>query len=275
MRQKRLFFVVFLALASGAVAGYSILQYLRQRPTPLIASASGETRSVVVASRDMALGELLSEADVRLVDWPAAALPEGYATSIPEVVGRGLIAEMRTNEPILDVKLADAGMGAGLPPLIPPGMRALTVKVDEVVGVAGFVTPQTRVDVILTLTPPGGNEAISKTILQNIPALAAGQTIQRNEEGEPILVTTVTVLVDLEQAEKLVLASTQGRIQMALRNPLDLETAETDGQRVSGLLSGTRRPGRSTVRTGATSAATAPGIIEMYQGGVRTLISYQ
>ncbi len=142
----------------------------------------------------------------------------------------------RTNEPILDAKLADAAEGGGLPPLIPPGMRALSVRVDEVVGVAGFVTPQTRVDVILTITPSGSSDARSKVILQNIRALAAGQEIRRDEDGKPMTVTVVTVLVTPEQAEKLVLASTQGRIQMALRNMLDLDEVDTPGERVSGLL---------------------------------------
>jgi pilus assembly protein CpaB len=274
MRQRRLFLVLILAVASGALAGYSILQYLRQRPTPLIASEARDTRPVVVANRDMGLGEVVGEEDVRVVEWPASSLPEGYSGSVPEVAGRGLISEIRRNEPILAVKLADAGLGGGLPPLIPPGMRALAVKVDEVIGVAGFVTPQTRVDVILTMTPPGGSENVSKVILQNIQALAANQQIQRTEDGEPIISTVVTVLVDLEQAEKLVLASTQGRIQMALRNTLDLESVETEGLRASNLLSAPRRPAASTVRTGATQESRAPSIIEMYRGGVRTLITY-
>ena len=136
-------------------------------------------------------------------------------------------------EPVLESKLADLAAGGGLPPLIPEGMRALSVRVDEVIGVAGFVTPQTRVDVILTMTPIGSDDPVSKVILQNVQALAAGQVIQRNEEGEPMLVTVVTVLVTLEEAEKLVLATNQGRIQMALRNTLDLEEIETPGERAS------------------------------------------
>ncbi len=274
MRQKRLSLVLLLAVLSGAVAGYSILTYLRQRPTRLIAAESNRSSlPVVVAARDLDLGQVVTEDDVRLVDWPSDAVPEGYARSLNEVVGRGLIAELRTNEPVLNSKLAGAAEGAGLPPLIPTGMRALSVRVDEVVGVAGFVTPQTRVDVILTIQPNGSAEPRSKVILQNVRALAAGQEIRRDEDGKPMTVTVVTVLVTPEDAEKLVLASTQGRIQMALRNTLDLETVETDGERVSSLF-GTRRPG-ATVRTGTTAATNnSPSIIEMYKGGVRTLISY-
>ncbi|MEJ2205617.1 MAG: Flp pilus assembly protein CpaB [Gemmatimonadota bacterium] len=275
MKKKRVLFVLLLAITSGLVAGYSVIQYLDQRPTAIIASDSrGSTQPVVVAVRDLGLGQLITEDDLRVIEWPAGSVPTGYASVPGEVVGRGVIEAIRANEPILETKLADSGMGAGLPPLIPEGMRALSVKVDEVIGVAGFVTPQTRVDVILTMTPQGTKDPASKVILQNIQALAAGQEIRKNEEGEPMIVAVVTVLVTLEQAEKLVLAANQGRIQMALRNTLDLETVETDGQFASGLFLGTsRRIRRSSVRTGTPPAA--QGFLEMYHGGVRTLVSYQ
>jgi pilus assembly protein CpaB len=271
MRQNRLFLVLLLAVVSGAVAGYSILEFLRQRPTRLIAAEpSGGNLPVVIAARDMGLGEVINEDDVRVVDWPAGSVPEGYARSIPEIVGRGVISELRTNEPVLTTKLADAAEGAGLTPLIDPGMRAVSVRVDDVIGVAGFVLPQTRVDIILTMA--SGSETRSQVILQNVKALGAGTELRRDENGEPLKVTVVTVHVTPDDAEKLVLASTQGRIQMALRNMLDVETIETSGERVSGLFSTGRRSG--TVRTGEAGASSAPSIIEMYKGGVRTLISY-
>jgi pilus assembly protein CpaB len=276
MKKKRVLFVLLLAITSGLVAGYSVIQYLNQRPTSIIASDSrGATQPVVVAVRDLGLGQLITDDDVKAIEWPAGAVPTGYAGAPGEVVGRGVIEAIRANEPILESKLADSGMGAGLPPLIPTGMRAVSVKVDEVIGVAGFVTPTTRVDVILTMTPQGTKDPASKVILQNIQALAAGQEIRKNEEGEPMIVAVVTVLVTLEQAEKLVLAANQGRIQMALRNTLDLETVETRGQYASGLfIDAFRRTTRATaVRTG--TAAATEGFLEMYHGGVRTLVSYQ
>jgi pilus assembly protein CpaB len=276
MKKKRVLFVLLLAITSGLVAGYSVIQYLNQRPTSIIASDSrGATQPVVVAVRDLGLGQLITDDDVKVIEWPAGAVPTGYAGAPGEVVGRGVIEAIRANEPILESKLADSGMGAGLPPLIPTGMRAVSVKVDEVIGVAGFVTPTTRVDVILTMTPQGTKDPASKVILQNIQALAAGQEIRKNEEGEPMIVAVVTVLVTLEQAEKLVLAANQGRIQMALRNTLDLETVETRGQYASGLfIDAFRRTTRATaVRTG--TAAATEGFLEMYHGGVRTLVSYQ
>lgn len=275
MKTNRVYLILTLAIVSGAVAGYSALRYLQDRPTTLMAAeAPTEATPVVVAVRDVGLGEVLAEADLEIIDWPSETVPNGYARSAAEVVGRGVVSEIRTNEPILETKLADGAAGGGLPPLIPPGMRAMSVRVDDVVGVAGYVTPQTRVDVILTVTPPGSQDPVSKVILQNTLALAAGTEVQRNEEGEPMEVTVVTLLVDPEESEKLALASTQGRIQMALRNTLDLETVDTRGERIAGLLSNAVRPGRAAVRTGSTGPASAPGILEMYQGGVRTLISY-
>jgi pilus assembly protein CpaB len=276
MRRKRVFFVLLLAIASGLLAGYSVMQYLQERPTALIASEPRRnSEPVVIVTRNVGLGEVLREEDLRVIDWPAGMVPQGYASATNEVIGRGVLSDIRMNEPVLDAKLADVGMGGGLPPLIPTGMRALSVRVDEVIGVAGFVTPQTRVDVILTMNPIGSNDPVSKVILQNIQALAAGQEIQRNEEGEPMLVTVVTVLVTLEEAEKLVLAANQGQIQMALRNTLDLEEVATPGERASRLFVGTVRGGfRPGVRTGATGPAQEESIIEMYRGGVRTLVAY-
>jgi pilus assembly protein CpaB len=275
MRRKRTLLALALAIVSGLVAGVATIRYLQDRPTPLLASESiAGTQPVAVAARDMGVGEVLKTEDVRLVDWPAGSVPAGYAGSIAEVLGRSLITEVSVNEPFMATKLADTGL-FGLVPLIPAGMRALSVRVDEVVGVAGFVTPRTRVDVILTMTVPGGRDPTSKVILQNVQTLAAGQEIQQNAEGQPMTVTVVTVLVTPEEAEKLTLAASQGKIQMALRNTLDLETIETAGQYASRLFTGT--PGSTAarvIRRAPTTAASSESIIEMYQGGVRTLISY-
>ena len=276
MRKKRTLLVLILAIVSGSLAGYSALRYLQDRSTPLlIASPPEKTQSVVVATRDLPLGSTLTENDVQVVAWPASATPVGYATSVAEVVGRSLITDITLNEPVLAAKLADTGLH-GMIPLIEPGMRALSVKVDEVVGVAGFVTPGTRVDVILIMQPPGERESTGKVILQNIQALAANQQITEGENGQPIVSTVVTVLVAPDQAEKLALAATKGRIQMALRHTLDLESIQTEGERESRLFrtetGGTPRP---AARVGTTSRATSESIIEMYRGGARTLITYR
>src|SRR5690606_16244523 len=151
-------------------------------------------------------------------------LPVGYYGSSAEVIGRGLITPVAANEPLMATKLADIESGGGLPIVIPEGMRALSVRVDEVIGVAGFVLPGTRVDVLLTITPPTGTNQIPVTriILQTIQTLASGQTIQRDADGTPQTVSVVTLLVSPDQAERLALASTEGRIQLALRNTLDM-----------------------------------------------------
>jgi len=276
MKNTRMLLIMALAIIFGLGAGYSALNYLGENSTPLLPSGngSGDSQPVVLASRDLPLGTVLEEADLMVVDWPGATLPAGFASSSEELLGRSLIANVLTNEVILATKLADAGL-YGLIPLIPPGMRALSVKVDEVVGVAGFVTPQTFVDVILIMTPPGSREAVSKVILQNIQALAAGQEIQETADGSPITVTVVTVLVTPEEAERLALAAKEGRIQMALRNTLDQEEVETSGERTSRLFTGrTAARSRSVVRSTSTPTTPQESIIEVYRGGVRTLISY-
>lgn len=278
MRRNRVLIVLALAILSGSIAGYSALRFMQERPTPLVASEPRSTQPVVVAARDLALGDVVSEEDVRMVEWPGDVIPEGYASTVPEVLGRGVLTSVTMNEPLLEAKLGDVGVGGGMPLIIPEGMRAVSIRVNDVIGVAGFAIPQTRVDVLLTITPPGGDNPITKIVLQNVPMLALDQTIHRDEEGNPIPATVATVLVTPEDAEKLVHAAAQGSIQMALRNVLDLEAITTDGSRVSSLLGTTSGGGGGRGRTvrvpPTTEADTTSGIIEVYRGGVRTLISY-
>ena len=254
MRRNRVGFIIVLALASGLLAGYSALQYLQSRPTSLVAAeAPGVERPVVVAARDIPLGALLDPEDLTVIDWPSEAIPAGFQAQMSDLVGRAAIAPMRRNEPILETKLAGVGSSGGLPAVIPDGMRALSVRVDEVVGVAGFVTPGTRVDVLVTLTGAQAS-AQTKSILQNIQTLAAGQVYQQDPEGNPQAVTVVTLLVSPEEAEILTLASNQGRIQMALRASLDLEEVETRGVRVTELFRA-RGGGGTQVRRAAPTIA--------------------
>jgi len=275
MKMTRVLLILALAVLSGLAAGYAALRYMGDRPMPVqISSSRGETVPVVLASQDLPLGKVLEDPDLRVVEWPAGAIPTGFAGSKEELIGRSLITDVQTNEAILASKLADSGL-RGIIPLIPPGMRALSIRVDQVVGVAGFVTPQTRVDVILIMTPQGSNDPVSKVILQNVQALAAGQEIQQTEDGRPVIVPVVTVLVTPADAEKLALASNEGEIRLALRNTLDLESVETAGERASRLFAGAVSPvARPTVRTGATAPTAQESVIEIYRGGVRTLVAY-
>jgi pilus assembly protein CpaB len=275
MKRRKILISLALAIFSGILAGYSALRYLEERPAALVASEPrDEGAPIVIAANDLEVGAVVREEDVRLVRWPSDAVPEGYATSASEVVGRGVITPVRLNEPLLGSKLAELGSGGGLPITIPPGMRAVSVRVDDVIGVAGFVLPSTRVDVLVTMTPPGSQDPASRVILQNVQAVAAGQEIQRDEDGTPMTVTVITLLVTPENAERLVLAASQGRIQMALRNTLDVDSTDTSGSRASGLMTGPRRPSGATRPAAPRTPAPPPSVIEIFRGGVRTLISY-
>lgn len=275
MKTTRVLLILALAVISGLAAGYAALRYLSDRPMPVTMSSSrGETVPVVLASQDLPLGRVLEDSDLRVVDWPSGAVPEGFATSKEELVGRSLVDNVQTNEAILASKLADSGL-RGIIPLISEGMRALSIRVDQVVGVAGFVTPQTRVDVILIMNPVGGSDPVSKIILQNIRTLAAGEEIRETEDGRPVTVPVVTVLVTPAEAEKLALAASEGEIRLALRNTMDMESVETAGERASRLFAGGETPlARPAVRTGSTIPTGRESIIEIYRGGVRTLVSY-
>src|SRR3989442_7737202 len=235
MRQHRMGIVFFLAMTSGGLAAYLKLRYLRDQKALIAAEPKGA--SVIVAARDLSVGTIVRAADVRVVRWPGIATRLGYLGPVEAVVGRGVITPVRANEPLLDGKLADRAAGGGLSVSIPEGMRAVSVKVDEVIGVAGFVLPGTRVDVVVTLPPrAGGNEATAQGILQNIPALAAGESTQPDAQGKPHGFTMITLLVTPEQSRALILQSNQWRIQLALRNTLDLAMVETSGARAASLL---------------------------------------
>lgn len=262
------------ASLSGVLAGYVALVYVSEEPAPL--EAASPSRTVVVASRDIPAGGILRREDVETVSWPGSALPEGFATQPGEVVGRGLIVEVRENEPLLAWKLADKEAGGGLSITIPEGMRAVSVEVDEVVGVAGFVLPGTRVDVIATVMPgTDRTRTTTRIILQNIRAMAADQRYQQDIDGEPQYVTVVTLLVTPEQAEELTLAATEGRIQLALRNTLDAEEVETQGRQITALLRGAGpRPSQAPAASNAAPPADPERVIESYEGGQRTLLKF-
>jgi pilus assembly protein CpaB len=273
--------LLFLALASGGAAAWLSLGYLRRETQPLLNSASTAGKAVV-AAKDLAVGTVLTEADVRVIDWPGNAVPPGLISAPQEAIGRGVMTGMRLNEPFLESKLAPRGTGGGLPILIDEGRRALSIRVDDVVGVAGFVVPGTRVDIRLTMQTEASREPQTKAILQNIQALAAGQSVQVDVEGKPQQVPVVTLLVTPEQAETLTLASSQGRIQMALRNQLDTLQIRTTGARVSALFGPVRAAQppqvlglrRSTATPREAPAATQETIVEGFRGGERTLTRF-
>jgi pilus assembly protein CpaB len=229
---------------------------------------------VVVAGRDLPVGSIVTREDLEIIDWPSGALPEGFVSQPGEVVGRGVISDVRRNEPLLSAKLASKEAGGGLAITIPEGLRAMSVEVDEVIGVAGFVLPGTRVDVLATVMP-GNNrsETTTRIILQKIPVLTADQSYQTDPGGDPVLVTVVTLLVDPHEAEALTLAATEGKIQLALRNTLDSDSVSTRGMRINTLVQGQVR----SAPAAGTPVPTRPPedtVVETYKGGSRTLVKF-
>jgi pilus assembly protein CpaB len=231
----RVFIVLALAVTVGGVFALATYNYVQKTPGKTVTMP---TRPVVVAAGDLDIGAEIGRDDVRVIEWPATSVPADAIGKADEVIGRGLIVPVVQNEPILPQKLASKEAGAGLPPAIPPGLRAVSVRVNEVIGVAGYVLPGTHVDVVVTVSPTQQQgDMTSKVILTNVLVLAAGTKIERaTDKDKPMPVTVVTLLVDPEEAERLTLAASEGKIQLALRNPLDRATPVTRGIRPAALL---------------------------------------
>jgi pilus assembly protein CpaB len=210
-----------LAVASIALVLSVVVTFLTYRMLRDRLQRPEEMTTVVTAAQKVALGSRLTEADLRVSPWPKTARMEGSFQDPKQLVGRGVIVAMVPNEPILEAKLAPTGAGAGLTTAIPEGMRALAIKVNDVIGVAGFVIPGTRVDIILS--GQLANQQVSKIILENVQVLAAGQSVEQDPNGKPMNVSVITLLVTPDDAQKLALASGEGRLQLALRNPLDMD----------------------------------------------------
>jgi pilus assembly protein CpaB len=216
MDRTRLMIIGLLALALGAFVSFSVYRTLQARS----ATTAEPGSDVLVATSDISVGTKLGDGDVKVIKLPASGIPPNAVGRKAQVIGRGVIVPIAKGEFILPSKLAGENGGSGLPGLIPPGMRAVSVRVNEVVAVAGFVVPGTRVDVLLTGTP-GGGEQQTTTVLENVAVIAAGQRLERSASGEAQQVPVITLLVSPEDAQKVTLASTEGRIQLTLRNPLD------------------------------------------------------
>jgi pilus assembly protein CpaB len=231
----RVFIVLALAVAAGGTFAFGTYRYMQNVPARTV---EVPTSKVVVAAGDLQLGAELKNTDLKTIQWPTGNVPEGSFSNPEELVGRGLVMPVVQNEPFLPSKLAPKEAGAGLPPVIAPGYRALSVRVNDVVGVAGYVLPGTRVDVVATVNPTQQpTDVTSKVILTNVLVLAAGTKIERDGEGnKPIQVAVVTLLVNPDEAERLTLASTEGKIQLALRNPMDQTAPNTTGVRPAGLM---------------------------------------
>src|SRR5271170_518024 len=201
-----------------------------------------DQKDVVVATRPLGVGWMIKPADVKIEKVPADAFPKGAFAKVEDVLDRPVISNVLLDEPILEGRLAAKGSGLGLAPTIPVGLRAVTVRVNDVAGVAGFVLPGMKVDVLVTGHPPNAEGTMTTTCLQNILVLSAGQTMTPDSRGETIQAPTVTLLVDPEQAETLTLANSEGRIQLVLRNSSDQTIEKTSGRFVSELYGSQRKP---------------------------------
>jgi pilus assembly protein CpaB len=222
---------------SLVVAGGASLAVYRQVQAIPVREVEVRSYFVAVAARPLTLGAMLTASDVKLVAWPASSPVAGGYSTVEEVVNRGLTAPVVENEPITSAKLAPIEAGAGLPPTITAGMRAISVKVNEVIGVAGFVVPGTHVDVLVTLSRQQA-DSVSRVVVSNIQVLTAGTKYDQDsaKDGRPVPSTVVTLLVTPDDAERIALAASVGSIMLTLRNPLDKDLTETKGTHVAALM---------------------------------------
>jgi pilus assembly protein CpaB len=239
MRNKRLIIALTGAVVCGLIGVMLITRYLSS-----VQAYTKDLGNVVVAKTEIQLGEKIAAEHLALAPIPNGSAPEGAFRNMEKLIGRVAIMPVGVREVITNTKLAPEGMGAGLSAVIPEGYRAMTVKVDDVVGVSGFVMPGSFVDVIAVILPPPQQGAanqgpISKIVLQNIKVLASGTKIDSPEnQREPSAVKAVTLQVTPEQAEKLVLATNEGKLQLVMRNYTDQEGTQTKGANKASLLSG-------------------------------------
>ena len=268
---RRVITILLSAFVIAAVCSILVYRLVVNR----IAAPHQPTARVVAAAGDIKLGTVLSADDLTTVQMQGV-LPKGAILNAKDAVGRGVLTNIYQGEPIMESRLAAPGSGGGLAATIPPGMRACAVKVDEVVGVAGFATPGMRVDVLVSGNPPGTSSTSEgskvNTLLQNIEVLSAGTDIQKDAAGKPQQVQVVNLLVTPAQAQVLSLASSQTHIQLVLRNPLDTEVAQIPGSAVANLFSNAPQP--KPVRTAAPGNAhkASPQVylIEVFNGSKRT-----
>jgi pilus assembly protein CpaB len=232
-RRSRHLVVLVVAVATASLASFFMYR-VAVAPAQLGAQ---QPQPVVVAARSLTLGTPVTEQDVKIVRWPADSPVPGSIGNLNEVVNRGLLVAVRQNEPITSDKLAATQAGSGLPPAIPPGMRAMSVKVNDVIGVAGFVVPGSRVDVVVTMRR--GEGGVTRTVANNVQVLLVGtRQDQENRQADtkPKDSTVATLMVTPKDAELIALAQSEGQIMLALRNPLDTEPTVTAGAKTEELL---------------------------------------
>jgi pilus assembly protein CpaB len=238
-RGVRALIVVVIALVTAAIASYAVYRGIQRIPVREVEIGSVP---VVVATKALPVGVLIGPNDVRTVAWPQRNPIQGSFAKTEDVVGRGLLTAVLENEPVTTAKLAAKEAGAGLAPTIPIGMRAISVKVNEIVGVAGFLVPGAHVDVLTTVDQR--EEVVTRIVVSNLQVLAAGTRVDQQEaqQGKPIPTTVVTLLATPEDAERVALAAKDNRLLLVLRNPLDIAPTTTPGVRLAALMGPPAQP---------------------------------
>lgn len=288
---RRVLVIVSCALVLSVCASYLVYRAFGARA---ITGKPLPTAELLVAGRDLVVGTLIHDADLKMAAWPGPP-PKGAILKRDGFLDRSVVSAIYEGEPVTENRLAPKGSGGGLAATIPPGMRACAVKVNEVVGVAGFVVPGMRVDVLITGLPPGGSTLSGptvRTLLQNIQVLSAGTNFQRDQEGKPEQVQVVNLLVTPTDAEILSLAGNETHIQLVLRNPTDTQVSGLPGTMMADLFGAVRKP--EPVRFArprsappvvhpappppppviAQPAAPRPYTIEVSNGSVHTQVSF-
>ena len=268
---RRLLIILLSAFLIAAASTYLVWRMVGTR---LSASKPQSTTSLVAAARDIKIGMILAPADLKTIS-VVGTPPPGSILDPKNAIGRGVISNLFAGEAIVDNRLAPMGSGGGLAATIKEGMRACAVRVDEVVGVAGFVTPGMRVDVLVSGVPPnapsGNQDTQTRTILQNIEVLSAGTDIQKDAEGKPQQVQVVNLLVTPEQAQMLALAAGQMHIQLVLRNPLDTKITDVQDTAMTSLFTGGKpAPSPKAVARKAKPAAPQPFTITVINGATKS-----
>ena len=269
---RRLVGVFAFALAVASATSFIVYRLILSHvQAPVAARAVIPANTLLVASRDLQVGALIRDSDVQLIAWPGE-VPKDAIKVRADIVGRGVTSPVFEKEPFPEQRLAPRGAGAGLASTIPVGKRAVALRVNDVVGLAGFVLPGMHVDVLIAGSAPGEgnlNGTRCRTVLQNIEVLSAGQHLEKSLEGKPDPVEVVNLLVTPDEAEVLNLASTETKVQLVLRNPLDTEEQVTHGTSLTSLF-GQREIGRPVaprlVAPVPVIAAPPPATVEVFSG---------
>jgi pilus assembly protein CpaB len=270
MQNRRAFLFLILAVALGVSAAFTAQRWLEQQRTKPVAGQS-ETQPVAVMREPLQVGQVVHGRQLATVDWPVAYVPQGAHADPAQLEGRVLRRPLAAGEPVLESALLPEGARAGLVSVIEPTHRALSVRVDPVIGVAGFVTPGARVDVLVTIETE--SHVVTKAVLQDLQVLAIDQKLEEAKEGEPQLVQVVTLETTPKDAEKLTFASHNGKLQLALRNPSDREVVETRAVAVADVLNDHRPAPKVASARPATRRAPGPAV-EVIKGSQVSVQSF-